>query len=133
MGMSRRTFALLAVAAFLPLAFAQKRKEGKPPEIELIDPVVRRQGELIIIDGKVKNVSDKPVKELAIFFDFLFQEKVITTKRGGIDDPVLEPGDEAEFHAQIEAPPRATHYQVHFEDGGSKYLRPAHNGPFPID
>ncbi len=131
--MYTRRSLLLTAATCATAAFAQK-KEGKPPEIELSECAVKRQEDLVVLDGRVKNVSEKPVKRLAILFDFLSSEqRVLTTKRGEIEAEVLAPGEDADFHSQIEAPARATHYRVSFVDGSGRDLRAVKTGPFPID
>src|SRR3954463_16809744 len=100
--MYTRRSLLLSLAASAPLALAQKKKAGKPPEIEVIECTVKRQNDLIVLDGRGKNLMDHPIKELGILFDFLSPEqKVITTKRGGIDGDTLGPGEDGEFHSQI--------------------------------
>jgi len=122
---------LLLTICVLP---GQKKKDNKPPEVELVECNVKRQEYLIVLDGRVKNVGEKPVKRLVIQFSFLTSEKdTLTTKLGSIESEVLDPGEEAEFHFQLETPAKATHYLVNFEDGAGKYLRPSKNGPFAID
>ena len=128
----RRSF-LLILGFGTSVAFAQRKKE-KPPEIEVVECVVKRQADVIVLDGRIKNVTEKPIKRLTILFDFLSSEqKVLTTKRGEVEAEVLLPGEDAEFHSKIEPPARATHYQVGFEDGGGKILRGVNVGPFPIE
>ncbi len=133
--MTRRACSILFLA--LPgNVFGQKKgKDGKPPEVELLEATAHRQEGIVSIVARVKNCGPKPIKTLQIIFDFIAPDhkQVITTKRGSIDAEVLEPGEEAEFHAQMEDPPRATEFQIRFEDGGAKYLRAENTGPFPID
>jgi hypothetical protein len=131
--MTRRLFALSVLAI---LAFGQKKgKEGKPPEVELLEATVHRQEGNVTVDARVKNVGEKPIKALNIVVDFVAPDhkQVITTKRGAIQEPVLDPGEEAEFHAQIEDPSRATEFHINFEDGNGRYLRGEKTGPFPIE
>ena len=131
--MTRRLFALSVLAI---LAFGQKKgKEAKPPEVELLEATAHRQEGIVSIDARVKNCGEKRIKSLQIIVDFVGPDhkQVITTKRGSIEAEVLEPGEEAEFHAQVEDSPRATEFQISFEDGGAKYLRAVKTGPFPID
>jgi len=87
------------------------------------------------VDARVKNCGEKPIKALQLILDFVASDhkQVITTKRGGIDAEMLDPGEEAEFHAQLEDQVRATEFQVNFEDGNGKYLRAEKTGPFPIE
>lgn len=124
---------------FLALPFTalgqKKDKQGKPPEVELLEAAAHRQEGVISIDARVKNCGEKPIKSLQLLIDFVAPDhkQVITTKRGGIEAEVLDPGEEADFHARIEDPSRATEFRINFEDGGAKYLRGLNTGPFPID
>src|SRR5258708_33662467 len=114
------------ILLFAVLAFGQKKgKEAKPPEVELLEATAHRQEGNVIVDARVKNVGDKPIKALRLLIDFIAPDhkQVITTKRGRIDPEMLDPGEEADFHAQIEDPSRATEFQINFEDGNGKYLR----------
>lgn len=132
--MTRRA---LWIVFFLSLtALGQKKgKEPKPPEVELIEATAHRQNGTVMVDAKVRNCGEKPIKSLVLLIDFVASDhkQVITTKRGNIQEEVLDPGDEAEFHAQIEDPSRATEFQINFEDGGGRYLRAVKTGPFPIE
>jgi hypothetical protein len=124
------------ILLFAVLAFGQKKgKEAKPPEVELLEATAHRQEGNVIVDAKVKNVGDKPIKSLQLIIDFVAPDhkQVITTKRGGIEAEMLNPGEEADFRAQIEDPSRATEFQMSFEDGNGKYLRAEKTGPFPIE
>lgn len=116
-------------------AFAQKGKQPKPPDVELIEASARRQEGNIMIDARVKNISEKPIKALVLLIDFIASDhkQVITTKRGSLDQEMLDPGEEAGFRAQIEDPSRATEFRINFEDGGGKYLRAEKTGPFPVE
>jgi hypothetical protein len=120
--------AVLVSLCLLSIIAAPQKKNAqqKPPEIELLDATVKRDGTDILLDGKVKNCGDKAIKDLVIFFHFYDADmQPITTRKGGIEQETFTAGDVAEFHAQMEQPPRATHYMIDFQDGGGKYLRPA--------
>lgn len=128
-----RVFILLLLAG-VGIVSGQKKKEPKPPEIELLEASAHRQGENIAIDGKVRNCGDKPIKKLVLLFDFLDTDKqVLTTRKDSTEQELLAPGEEVEFHSQVPEPPRAALFQINFEDGGGKYLRVMKNGPFPIE
>ena len=133
--LTRRTSWTLFLALSLT-AFGQKKaKEGKQPEVEILEATAHRQEGIISIDARVKNCGQKPIKTLQIIIDFIAPDhkQVITTKRGSIEAEVLEPGEEADFHARIEDPSRATEFRISFEDSSAKYLRAVKTGPFPID
>jgi hypothetical protein len=134
--MKQMTRRAVWILLFAVLAFGQKKgKEAKPPEVELLEATAHRQEGNVIVDARVKNVGDKPIKALQLLVDFVAPDhkQVITTKRGRIEAEMLDPGEEADFHAQIEDPSRATEFQINFEDGNGKYLRAEKTGPFPIE
>jgi hypothetical protein len=130
--MHRRVFLVLVILA--AAASAQKKPQPKPAEIELSDVSARREGEHINIDGHLKNTGERPVKKLVIFLEFRSpDDQVITTRRAGIDEEVLEPGAEAEIHARIPDPVRAVNIRFSFEDGSGRYLKGINAGPFTIE
>src|ERR1700704_1867916 len=102
-GMKQMTRRAAWILLFAVLAFGQKKgKEAKPPEVELLEATAHRQEGNVIVDAKVKNVGDKPIKALQLIIDFVAPDhkQVITTKRGGVEAEMLEPGEEADFRAQ---------------------------------
>jgi hypothetical protein len=128
-----RVFMMLLMAA-VTTASGQKKNDKKAPEIELMEATAHRQDGNITIDGKVRNCGEKPIKKLVLLFDFMDgNQQVLTTRKDSTEQEVLAPGEEAEFHSQVPEPPRATHFQINFEDGGGKYLRVVKNGPFAIE
>ena len=107
-------------------ATAQKKNTAKPPAIETLELTARREDGKVVLDGKVKNCGVKPIRKLAIYFDFVSAESaVLSTKRGGVDEEVLDVGAEAEFHVQVEDTPRATAVRGRFEDSDGRDLREA--------
>jgi len=133
--MNRRAFWIFLFASSVGVYGQKKGKDSKPPEVQLLEASARRQEGIISVDARVKNCGEKPIKALQLILDFVASDhkQVITTKRGGIDAEMLDPGEEAEFHAQLEDQVRATEFQVNFEDGNGKYLRTEKTGPFPIE
>lgn len=133
--MTRRASWTLFLTVPLSALGQKKAKDSKPPEVELVEAAAHRQEGIVSIDAQVKNCGQKPIKTLQIIIDFIGPDhkQVITTKRGSIEAEVLEPGEEADFHARIEDPSRATEFRISFEDSSAKYLRAVKTGPFPID
>jgi hypothetical protein len=116
------------------LSCLAQKKQPKPPEVELLQVAAHREETLINIDGRVKNVGEKPLRGLTVLFDFLDSDNhVLASMKGGVEEPALSPGDETEFHAQLQAPARATSFQVNFADGGGKDLRLAKSDVLPIE
>ena len=134
--MRLRFWALLVVLVtnvFICALWAAEKKP-KPPEMEVLEVSVHRREDSVTVDGKVRNCGEKPVKKLVIQIDFLSPErKVISTRQAGIEQEVLQPGEEAEFHAQMPDEARATAYQVNFETADGKYLRNAKTEQRPIE
>ena len=119
-----RALQLALIMALACVAPAQKRSAPKPPEIEMIDASAQRQDDRLTIDGRIRNCGEKPIKRLVLLFDFLDPANVVlSTKRGSIDEEVLPPGEEREFHSQVEDNARAVAVRVNFEDGDGRELR----------
>ncbi len=125
--------ALLLVATLL-YPQAKKSKKPKAPDAIIEQITVRRDGELIAIDGKLKNRSEKPIKGMVLLIQFLGPNKdSLTIQRGPVDSDVVAAGDEAEFRLQIKAPTRSVSVHLEAQDKDEKDLRIDNNGPFPIE
>jgi hypothetical protein len=125
--------ALLATATAIP-ALSAKRKTPKPPDVEVLAATGRRNEGRIGLDGRVLNSGEKPIPSLTLAFDFLDSDGVLlTSQKSAIEEEVLEPGKEAVYHFELDAPPRAIKYRVNAFDGTGRELRIAKGGPFTID
>ena len=104
------------------------------PAIELLEASVHREGQNLEIDGRVRNTGDKEARKLLIYFEILDSDRnVLTRQSGALDEPVLAPGAEAEFHNRIAAPARAVSLRFAFEDASGNDLKAKNTGPFPIE
>lgn len=122
-----RLWLLLAVllAGTLDPAAAEKKKVPKPPEVEVTEAMAQRQEGRISIDVRLRNCGEKPIRKLVLLFDFLDPaNKVVSTKKGGIEQEILAPGDDVEFHGQVEDNSRAVAIHARFEDADERDLRP---------
>jgi hypothetical protein len=123
---------ILALALAVGLIAAEKKR--KPPEVQILEASAHRGESNISVDGRLRNSGEKPIKELTLLFDFMAPgRQVITTQKGAIDEEVLEPGAEAAFHMELNAPPRSVEFQINAEDGSGRDLRVANPGPFTIE
>jgi hypothetical protein len=129
-----RGFALLLVAAVcLAAPDAKKQKKEKPPDVEL-EVSAHRMENVIRMDGRVKNVSEKPINGLVLSFDFMDSGgRVITTQTAPLDEERLDPEKEASFHVQLTDPVRAVEFQIGATDDGGRILRVSKPGPFAIE
>jgi hypothetical protein len=124
---------VLFALAILLSAEDKKRKPSKGPEIELIEATCQRSSGRVLLDGQIRNTSGRPLRKIVLTFKFIAPGgQVIASKNGALDEPLLEPGDEAEFHMQVPSPARAVSFDVNIEASGRE-LRLDRSGPFPIE
>lgn len=124
---------VLALLMLGSLSFSADKKR-KPPEVELVDVAIRRVDTRISVDGKVRNVSEKPFRGVTVIFDFAAAgHQVISSTKTTLDADSLAPQEEAEFHAQTPDLARAVEVVVRAEDKGEKELRVEKAGPYPIE
>lgn len=95
---------------------------------------VQRDGTFLIVDGHVKALAEKPIEGLQIVFEFRGAAgHVIGDKKVLVDEPVLEHGEEAIFHAESDFPTNAVDYKMRaYAQAGGKELSIANPGPHPI-
>jgi hypothetical protein len=131
--MKHALVALLVLASLL-CAANQKRKSPKPPEVEVIEATARRAQRIVTLDGRVRNSGERPVQGLTLLFSMMAPGgQVITTQKGTIEEEVLEPGEEAEFHWQMKDPVRAVDFKIDAVDGNDRDLVVRKPGPYPIE
>jgi hypothetical protein len=122
------------LTAILVLSLSGADRKKKPPDIQIVECNSRRGDGKITFDGRVRNSGEKTITGLMLLFDFLSTDKVIlTTLKGPVEDEVLEPGKESNFHLESDEPPRAVRYQLNAVDHGGRDLRIANAGPFAIN
>jgi len=128
---------LLAVfAAWLP---AQRKRDAnkdkeKPPELEIVELKARRDEKNITVDGRVRNISGKPMKGIVLYFEFLEGDnKMISRMIAEVTKDEIAPGDDASFETQTKAQARAISIRVDAEDSGGRYFRIDKPGPYEIE
>ena len=129
-----RRFAI-AVLCVLPLAQGQRKSaQQKGPDVELLEAYAQAEDKRINIDGRVKNVAERPIRKLTVIFELLDpSNNVLTKQQGPIEEAVLEPGQEGSFHTQLAWHARTHAFRVSFEDGSGRELRAEKTGPFPVE
>ncbi len=131
--MRRLTLCVLLLGSLLYPA-TQKRKQPKPPELEVLEASAHRTESDVAMDGRVRNTGEKPISGIVLMFDFLeASSKVITTKRIVLDVESLPIGEETDFHVRVADPVRAVEFRINASDRQDRELRVAKNGPFPIE
>ena len=124
---------LLVLAAALPAA-DKKKKAPKPPDLQVVEAVARRDGEQMVLDGRVRNSGERTLEGVVLIIDFLSDDRIpVTTRRGPIEEEVLAPGKEAIYRLALNSPPRAVRYRIEAMDRNQRDLRVAGGGPFTIE
>ncbi len=133
----RRLIALAALA--LCFGAAQERRKPRkkndksPPEVAL-ELKIQRDGDKIVLDGKVRNIAIKPLEGVVLFFEFLEPGgKMISRMNTEASEHKLDPGDEGEFQTQTPDQVRAVSVRLDAEDKKGRYLRLDKAGPFTIE
>jgi hypothetical protein len=128
-----KTLQVILVLSLVVASVAADKKK-KPPDLEILEASAHRGETQVSVDGRVRNSGEKPIKELTLLFDFRDPDKqVVATEKGAIDEEVLQPGQEAAFHMEANAPPGSVSFQINAADGSGRELRVAKAGPFPIE
>jgi len=113
---------------------ARRAKGPRPPDIAVVTFKVHREPGVVAVEGRVRNNSDRVLKGLVMFFEFLESDgKMITRKNTMVTDTSLGPGDEEEFLTQTVYPVRAVHVRLDAEDKDGRYLRVDKPGPYAIE
>lgn len=111
-----------------------KAKPEKPPEVVIVDFKVHRDAGNFAVEGRVRNNSDKPMKGLVLFFEFMEPGgKTISRMNTTVSDTPLEPGDEGEFLTQTPDQVRAVHVKLDAEDKDGRYFTIDKPGPYTIE
>jgi hypothetical protein len=122
---------LVVLAALALYAFPADKK--KNAAVEVLTVKALHDGTDVTVDGRVRATADKPIVDLLLGFEFLASGKqVITTRKVAIDEPSLENGDEAAFHASTTYPRNAIQILIRAYRGDME-LVVSNPGPFPIE
>jgi hypothetical protein len=124
---------LVLALAFLCLSASGADKKKKPPDVQIVEIAVKRDGTQVTLDGRVRVTAEKPVIELSLAFEFRGPGKVVlTSKSTQLDEVSLEPGEETSFHAAAECPAKAVDYIVKAYSQDYRELNLANPGPYQI-
>jgi len=111
-----------------------RERRPKTPEVALLGLKVHREADVIALQGRVKNLSPKPIRGVVLFFEFLEPGgRMITRKYITAIEHDLGAEEEGGFDAQTQSPPRAVKLRIDAEDAHGRYLRLDNAGPFPIE
>ena len=130
----RRVLLALAVLALCAPA-AEKKKSAKPPDVQVVETKAVRDDGKIALDGRIRNIGEKTIEGLVLFFDFRATgQSVVTRQKTAIEETSLEPGQEAEYRVELRDPVRAVEFVVSgAQDNKKRDLDVGNSGPFPIE
>jgi hypothetical protein len=129
-----KTLRVILALTLVVVSVAAEKKKKKPPDLEVLEATAHRGESKVSVDGRVRNSGEKPIKGLTLLFDFQAPGKqVVATEKGAIDEELLQPGQEAAFHMEANAPPGSVAFQINAADRSGRDLRVAKSGPFPIE
>src|SRR5215469_694297 len=107
-----RFLVVLLGAAFL-LTAGEKKEKPKPAVVELQGFKVAVDGTKIGIEGTVHNGGERTIEKLVLSFHFFDTgHQQITILKLEIDDETIDPGEDAEIHAEANEPPRSVSVEV---------------------
>jgi hypothetical protein len=127
---------LLLIPVLVSAGPRKKEKQHGRAVVEIVEIAVVRPAEehLITIDGRVRNVGILPIKGLTLVFESLAPEgEIVSRQRGTVDDEVVEPGQESEYHWQMRDEPRAVEIRVHAFDKEDVPVNVVKPGPYTIE
>jgi hypothetical protein len=126
---------LIVVAlTLLCLSASGADKKAKPPDLQIVQMDVKRNGAEASIDGRVRATGEKPLLKLTLAFEFRGPGKVVlTNKRTPVDDAdMLEPGEEGALHVATACPEKAVDYIVKAYVEGFREIKVANPGPYQV-
>jgi hypothetical protein len=126
--------ALLAAAICLCGMAVEPYQKGKAKgDVQILEAKGRRSEDQVVVDGRIRVTSDKPIKGLVLAFDFLSDDgDVLTTEKDQYSEDVLKNGDELPFHVETMNPPGSIRYKIRAFDTVERELRVIADGPYII-
>ena len=113
---------------------ADKKRNQKAPDVEIVEAKAHRDRGELMIDGTVKKTGTKPLQGVTLFFQiFDPSSQLIATNKGQIEDELLEPSKESEYHLRMVDQVRGVQIKIVAEDHSGRDLRVGNGGPYIIE
>lgn len=123
---------LLALGSILA-AQAPSKQESRPG-VEIVEVSASRADNRIMVDGRVRNIWDRPLTKLVLVVELLDSErKLIGQRRGAVEEESLEPGDEVPFHFYLPLQARSIQVRLAAEAARVPHVEVRKPGPYPIE
>jgi hypothetical protein len=135
MAVTRRLVWLLA--PMLALAAGDKKKQvSEGPTVTVVDVSIRRLASdpLIVIEGHIVNSSRRSIAGLELVFEVTGMDgQVVSRQRGRIDEDPFDPGEQSEFHWQMDDQARAVRVRIGAVARGEHPVAVDKPGPYAIE
>ena len=129
-----RWFAAFLLIATLLYPQGKKSKKPKASDAVVEKIAVHRDGDVVTLDGVIRNTSMKRIHGMKLHFEFLApNSESLTVMNGPVESAFVEAGDETEFKLQVRYPTRAVELKLEAKDKDDRDLNLQKNGPYPID
>ena len=129
-----RLFSAFLLIATLLYPQGKKSKKPKGPNVLIEKIEVRREGDVVLLDGGIKNTSIKAIHGVTLHFEFFApNQESLTVMNGPVDSAFIEPDDSAEFKLQVRYPTRAVELKTEARDKDQRELNVEKNGPYRLD
>ena len=118
------------------VAWPERREKDKekPPDLEIIELKFNRDDKVITVDGRVRNISAKPMKGIVLFFELLdADKKMISRLTAEVTKNLVAPGEDESLETQTKVQARAVSVRVDAEDVDGRYFRVDKPGPYEIE
>ncbi len=113
---------------------AGSKDKNKPPDLEIVELKIHRGEKVITVDGRVRNISAKPMKGVVLFLEFLESDhKMISRMIAEVTKDPIAPGEDESFETQTSDQSRAVAVHVDAEDVDGRYFKVDKPGPHQIE
>jgi hypothetical protein len=136
MGVTRRLVLLLVPLLALAAGDRKKQQAAGSPAIKVVEIAVRRSGSdrLIAIDGRIVNSGQRAIRGLVLIFEVTGMDgQVVSRQRGKIEEDPLAPGQESEFHWQMDDRGNAGQIGIRGVARDDEQVKVEEPGPYDIE
>ena len=136
MGATRRLVLLLIPLLALAAGDRKKQQAAGGPTVKVVEIAVHRSSadRLIAIDGRIVNSGQKAIRGLVLIFEVTGMDgQVVSRQRGQVEEDPLSPGEESEFHWQMDDHGSAAEIGIRGVARGDEQVKVEKPGPYPIE
>lgn len=130
--MIRQLLALVTLALFW--CAGEQQRKPQAAVLSVVQFQARRDGDKVLLDGRIKNESTAEIKDAELYFNFLGADRRgVASRHTELESDGLEAGDETEIRMATSYPEGAVTVKLEVKDRKGKPLELANPGPYPIE